>query len=96
MIPKKYGFGKKELCFWCNNDATSYNTQKIPICRLHKFKILTNIKCACGQILDEINNGKYGPYMTCINCGNLNLNKIKEMVEPITTSYKINGALKHI
>ncbi len=82
FIPKKYGVGKKTNCPFCDKSATTHNSQEIPVCRPHKEKQLEDIKCACGAYL-FLEIGQYGPYFSCINCGNVNFKKGLEMRSPL-------------
>ena len=77
-IPKKYGEYKRTNCPFCDKPATTHNEQKIPVCRIHKEKSLEEIKCICGSYL-ALEIGSYGPYFSCVNCGNVNFKKGMEM-----------------
>jgi topoisomerase IA-like protein len=63
-IPKRYGESK--------------NSQGVPVCKTHVDKLLGDMKCACGEYLD-LKTGKFGPYFTCMNCGNINMRKALDM-----------------
>jgi len=76
-IPKKYGQSRKDTCPFCQRQATTENTQKIPVCTAHKNTKLNEMKCLCGEPLD-IRSGKYGVYFNCITCGNINAKKVFE------------------
>ncbi len=89
---KIYGESKRQSCYFCEKDSTSYNSQKLPVCRLHQTKLLASVKCVCGLELTEILCGKWGPFANCANCGNINVKKLKEFSS--FSNYKINGALK--
>lgn len=80
-IPKKYGASKKTNCPFCDRLATTHNEQKVPVCRLHTTKELEEIKCICGSYL-ALEIGAYGPYFSCINCGNINFKKGMKMRVP--------------
>jgi hypothetical protein len=94
-IPKKYGHSKTDLCPFCERNATTNNSQGIPVCQKHKDKDIKSIRCACGSYL-EIKTGKYGAYFSCMNCGNINFKKAMEMNQGANESlpYKQNSALK--
>ena len=77
-IPKKYGQSKVDLCPFCRKDATTKNSQQIPVCSMHKASILKDLTCFCGDYL-ELKDGKFGIYFTCTNCGNINIKKALEM-----------------
>ncbi|MBS3176549.1 hypothetical protein J4457_04905, partial [Candidatus Woesearchaeota archaeon] len=77
-IPKKYGYSKKDYCPFCQKEAMTYNNQKVPVCSAHKTSTLQNMKCVCGKILD-LKNGKFGPFFSCLSCGNMSLKKILEV-----------------
>ncbi|MBU0457169.1 MAG: hypothetical protein ABH824_00730 [Nanoarchaeota archaeon] len=82
---KTYGSYKTTDCPFCGKIATQKNEQGLDVCRLHTKSSLQEIKCTCGKWL-EVRSGKFGPYFTCINCGNFNYNKameIKNMTTPI-------------
>lgn len=77
-IPKRYGQSRIDNCPFCGKVATSKNNQGVPVCHAHKDQNLDDVKCACGEYLD-LNDGKWGPYFRCINCGNINFRKAMEM-----------------
>ena len=65
--------------------ATTHNAQEVPTCRIHKEKELEDIKCICGALLDR-DVGAYGPYFSCVNCGNLSFKKGLEMRKPVVNA----------
>ena len=71
---------KVERCPFCNEIATVYNSQKLPVCKNHKNAVMNNMKCICGKLL-ELRTGKFGIYFNCITCGNFNLGKVLEVNE---------------
>jgi hypothetical protein len=73
-IRKRYGDYKVDKCPLCNSVATVKNAQGIPTCVKHRKQELEGLKCSCGSWLD-VQNGKYGPYFSCINCGNVKYEK---------------------
>ncbi|MFH1399041.1 MAG: hypothetical protein ABIG95_02935 [Candidatus Woesearchaeota archaeon] len=77
-IPKKYGKSRVDKCPFCGQQATTLNSQKLPVCTSHKNTQLNDLKCACGSYL-EIKHGKFGVFFVCINCGNINLTKALEL-----------------
>ena len=77
-IPKKYGQSKIFNCPFCGKQAIAKSHQGIPVCLVHKEASLQNLKCLCGEYL-ELKDGKYGPYFTCIKCGNINFKKALEI-----------------
>jgi len=81
FIPKKYGESKKTNCPFCDKPATTHNEQEVPVCRAHKEKSLEEIKCICGAFL-ALEIGQFGPYFSCVNCGNVNFKKGLEMRNP--------------
>ena len=85
FIPKKYGYGKIDICPFCKKNAIILNQQKIPVCSSHAKEKLVDLKCACGSIL-EIMQGKYGVFFSCLKCGNMNLRKVMEIntINPMT------------
>jgi len=79
-IPKKYGQSKVDKCPFCSQQATTYNSQKVPTCPKHKDSALGGMKCACGSWL-EMKSGKFGIFFTCLKCGNMSLRKVLEINE---------------
>ena len=77
-IPKKYGSYKVDSCPFCHKNATTKNSQQVPVCITHKNSIVQDLTCFCGEYL-ELKDGKYGIYFTCLNCGNFNIKKALEM-----------------
>tara|TARA_Y100000310_G_scaffold259945_1_gene268790 strand:+ start:297 stop:668 length:372 start_codon:yes stop_codon:yes gene_type:complete len=77
-IPKKYGQSKVNHCPFCGKLSITQSKQGIPVCTNHKEATLNDCKCMCGDYLD-LRQGKFGPYFTCMNCGNLNFNKGLEL-----------------
>ncbi|MCH8067152.1 MAG: hypothetical protein IIC69_01060 [Nanoarchaeota archaeon] len=77
-IPKKYGQSKVDLCPFCRKEATTKNSQQVPVCYKHKESILQELTCFCGDYL-ELKDGKFGIYFNCANCGNINIKKALEM-----------------
>lgn len=72
---KQYGLSRTEVCPFCLKQATTTNSQKIPVCKEHKDAIMNDMKCACGEWLD-IKQGKWGYFFLCMNCGPLNKDKV--------------------
>ncbi len=79
-IPKRYGQGMSSTCMFCGSSATTTNEQSVPVCISHKKAILNDFKCVCGEYLD-LRSGKFGLYFSCMNCGNINMNKALEVNE---------------
>ena len=77
FIPKKYGQSKIDKCPFCQKQATSLNSQDVPVCPSHKEEILDDLKCVCGSTL-EILHGKFGVFFKCLECGSMNLRKALE------------------
>ena len=77
FIPKKYGQSRIDKCPFCQKQATSMNSQDVPVCQSHKEELLDDLKCVCGSILEML-HGKYGVFFKCINCGNMNMRKAME------------------
>ncbi len=75
---KSYGNYKTTTCPFCSRIATQKNEQGLDVCTSHTKSKLEEIKCTCGSWL-ECRNGKFGPYFNCMNCGNLNYNKVMEI-----------------
>ncbi len=99
-IPKKYGQSKASLCPFCKKDATTKNSQQVPVCQAHKENILQDLTCFCGDYL-ELKDGKFGIYFNCTNCGNINIKKALVMnpelgKEPKTLSNKSEKGLEKL
>ncbi len=77
-IPKRYGESKIDGCPFCGKQSTVRNPQNVPVCNDHKDKDMPNLKCVCGTYLD-LKIGRYGPFYNCMRCGNMNIEKAKEM-----------------
>ena len=77
-IPKRYGQSRIDNCPFCGKVAVTKNKQGVPVCSSHKDDRLQDLKCVCGEWL-EVNEGKWGAYFRCINCGNINFRKAMEM-----------------
>ena len=77
-IPKRYGQSKVDLCPFCRKEATTKNSQQVPVCYKHKASTLKDLTCFCGDYL-ELKDGKFGIYFNCTNCGNINIRKALEM-----------------
>tara|TARA_Y100000034_G_C6902801_1_gene417964 strand:+ start:2737 stop:3081 length:345 start_codon:yes stop_codon:yes gene_type:complete len=91
-IPKKYGESKKQECPFCGKQAISQNSQKVPVCLAHKNELLKDLKCVCGDYVDIL-NGKYGVFFNCLNCGNVNYNRVMS-VNQVTVPVKANPVKK--
>lgn len=87
-IPKRYGESKIDRCPFCSKTATSINKQGIPTCQKHKDRYLPALKCVCGETLD-LKQGKFGPYFSCMNCGNMNFKKAMELNPNIKEDKKV-------
>ena len=71
---KVYGESKIYICPFCDKKALTENKQGVPVCLKHKGRVLSDLKCVCGNWLDVM-KGKWGAFFNCINCGNINLGK---------------------
>lgn len=78
FFKKVYGQSKTETCPFCGKTAVTSSAQGVPVCIAHKNEELYGFKCVCGENLD-IRAGKWGPYFSCINCGNMNFKKAMEV-----------------
>lgn len=87
-IPKKYGSSKRTNCPFCERPATTHNAQEVPVCRFHKERNLEDIRCMCGSYL-ALEIGAYGPYFSCVNCGNLSFRKGFEMRSPVVKTQDV-------
>ena len=77
-IPKKYGSYQTPLCPFCSRQAIAKSAEGVPVCSSHKDQKLPELKCGCGEYVD-LRDGKWGPYFSCIRCGNVNFSRIIEM-----------------
>ena len=75
---KVYGSYKTVRCPFCDRQATSKNEQGIEVCHKHTKEVVEEIKCLCDGWL-EPKSGKFGRYFNCINCGNMNYDKVMEI-----------------
>lgn len=82
---KSYGTYQRTLCPFCKKEATTKNSQKLPVCHTHKNSILGDMKCICGNYL-IIMQGKFGIFFNCIKCGNVSPSKVFEINEIIDIS----------
>jgi hypothetical protein len=82
---KSYGSYQRALCPFCKKEATTKNSQKIPVCQAHKNAVLGEMKCICGNYL-VIMEGKYGIFFNCIKCGNISPSKVFEINEVVDVS----------
>jgi len=81
-IPKRYGQSKVDRCPFCEKQAVTQNSQKVPVCLAHVARPLPSMRCMCGDVLDML-HGKYGVFFSCIKHGNMNLRKALEINPPI-------------
>ena len=84
-IPKRYGQSKIDTCPFCEKQAITQNSQKVPVCLSHAKTDLPPMKCMCGETLDVL-HGKYGVFFSCMKHGNINLRKALE-INPISHKY---------
>lgn len=84
-IPKRYGQSKVDRCPFCEKQAVTQNTQKVPVCMAHAKWDLPLMKCMCGETLDML-HGKYGVFFSCFKHGNMNLRKALEINPLLTTA----------
>ena len=90
---KKYGQSRTECCPFCGKQGILNNSQKIPVCSDHKNSELKDMKCLCGEWLD-LKHGKFGPYFSCMNCGNVNFKKGLEMNPTVKPSQQVRGKIE--
>lgn len=76
-IPKRYGESRIDKCPFCGTAATTNNPEGVPVCSKHKDSKLPPMRCICGECLD-LKKGKWGPYFSCIRCGNIAFRKALE------------------
>jgi predicted RNA-binding Zn-ribbon protein involved in translation (DUF1610 family) len=77
-IPKRYGESRIESCPFCGRQAIIKNSQGISVCMTHKAQKLPEMKCSCGENL-LIQEGKFGIFFSCPNCGNVSIKRAVEM-----------------
>jgi len=83
MYRKKiYGMSRIDLCPFCGKQAVTKSIEDLPVCINHKKEKMPMMRCSCGEWLD-LRSGKWGPYFTCLNCGNISFSKGLEMNPPI-------------
>lgn len=75
---KEYGRSREDGCPFCGKRATVENDDGLLVCHAHKNESLPLIRCACGDILDQ-KAGKFGPYFSCFQCGNISFSKAMEL-----------------
>ena len=92
-IPKRYGQSKTEICPFCGKNGVTHNSQGISVCTKHKNEELSDLKCVCGEWLD-VKKGKWGPYFSCMRCGNINFKKAMEMNPNIKDKIKLKENVK--
>ncbi|MBI3033659.1 hypothetical protein HYY72_00685 [Candidatus Woesearchaeota archaeon] len=76
-IPKRYGESRRDGCPFCGKQATTANSESVPVCISHKKSALGDMKCVCGNYLD-LRKGRFGVFFTCISCGAISLPKALE------------------
>ena len=74
-IPKRYGQSRTDSCPFCDRQATNLNSQGIPVCVKHRNAKLSDMRCACGELLD-IRQGKFGVFFSCMSCGSQSMSKV--------------------
>ena len=97
-IRKVYGQSRPDNCPFCGKPATSKNMQGVPVCQAHREKLLSDMKCICGEWLD-VRSGKFGAYFHCMNCGNISYYKGIEMnpgIKQAPAATNPTQAKKHI
>ena len=87
-IKKRYGESRVDNCPFCGKVSVTKNKQGVPVCKEHKEDMLKDLRCVCGELLD-VQEGKWGPYFRCMNCGNVNFKKGMEM-NPQVKSNSLN------
>ena len=76
---KVYGQTKSDICAFCGNVSIKKNKIGLPVCKSHENEEGSPaFKCLCGSWLD-IKYGKFGVYANCLNCGNMNMQKVFEI-----------------
>ncbi|MBU0665877.1 MAG: hypothetical protein ABIC91_03255 [Nanoarchaeota archaeon] len=90
---KVYGEYKKDICPFCEKQATSINQQGVPVCQQHKTEELPLMKCVCGETLD-LKTGKFGAYFHCMNCGNISFHKAMDINPKINFERKKEATQK--
>jgi hypothetical protein len=74
-LPKRYGQSSISVCPFCGGQAFSKNEQNVPCCTKHKHLKLPDLKCVCGDWLDQ-RESKFGVFFTCMKCGAVSFSKM--------------------
>jgi hypothetical protein len=90
---KRYGEYKVERCPFCKKQATSTNSDGMPVCYEHKNESMPLLKCMCGETLDMM-TGKFGVFFKCIRCGIVRKNRALEMNEKAFLVSDVNSSVK--
>ena len=77
-IQKRYGSYQRPECPFCPSQATTKSKEGVPVCTEHKGEKLPDLKCSCGEYVD-LKDGKWGPYFSCMKCGNVRFSRIMEV-----------------
>lgn len=77
---KVYGNSRQESCPFCGKIATALSEQGVTVCQLHRHEKLADIKCSCGNVLEQ-RTGRFGPYFNCFRCGNFNFKKGMNLIQ---------------
>ncbi len=75
---KVYGSSRQDNCPFCGKQATVSGKDGLLVCADHRNSALEVIRCTCGEFLDQ-KAGKFGPYFTCFQCGNISFAKAMEL-----------------
>ncbi|MFT4307839.1 MAG: hypothetical protein ACMXYM_00520 [Candidatus Woesearchaeota archaeon] len=77
MRRKVYGQSENTICAFCGKQATTRNTERVPVCKDHRSAKLEEVKCTCGRFMD-VKEGKWGPFFVCPACGPVSFEKARE------------------
>lgn len=66
VVRKQYGKTTPK-CLFCGKDATCYNKDRVPTCRICKDKEFEPKCPVCGEEMETL-KGKYGTFFRCELC----------------------------
>ena len=65
-----------EKCIVCSKDATTYNSQALPVCKAHASHEMIDMKCPFCKSYVDAKKGKYGTFFLCTECGPVSRSKM--------------------
>ncbi|MFC1753203.1 hypothetical protein ACFL96_07385 [Thermoproteota archaeon] len=67
-----------EKCIVCDRPATKYNSQSLPVCKVHENHEALNLNCPLCKGYLDVMKGKYGSFFICDKCGTISRSKLKQ------------------